>query len=31
MNKLHKLLDKASEAYYAGTPTIPDYMFDMLA
>ena len=31
MNKLHKLLDKASEAYYQGTPTIPDFMFDMLA
>ena len=31
MNKLHKLLDKASEAYYQGMPTIPDYMFDMLA
>jgi len=31
MNKLHKLLDKASEAYYAGRPTIPDYVFDELA
>jgi DNA ligase (NAD+) len=31
MNKLHELLDRASEAYYQGTPTIPDYMFDMLA
>jgi len=31
MNKLHKLLDKASEAYYAGRPTIPDYVFDTLA
>lgn len=31
MNKLHKLLDKASEAYYAGKPTIPDYIFDILA
>jgi len=31
MNKLHKLLDKASEAYYAGKPTIPDYVFDELA
>lgn len=31
MNKLHKLLDKASEAYYAGKPTIPDYVFDQLA
>lgn len=31
MNKLHKLLDKASHDYYAGTPTIPDYVFDELA
>jgi len=31
MNKLHKLLDKASEAYYAGRPTISDYVFDTLA
>jgi len=31
MNKLHKLLDKASEAYYAGKPTISDYIFDILA
>jgi DNA ligase (NAD+) len=31
MNKLHKLLDKASQDYYAGSPTIPDYVFDELA
>ena len=31
MNKLHKLLDKASEDYYAGNPTISDYIFDILA
>jgi DNA ligase (NAD+) len=31
MNKLHKLLDKASEAYYSGSPTISDYVFDELA
>jgi len=31
MNKLHKFLDKASAAYYAGTPIISDYIFDKLA
>ena len=31
MNKLHKFLDQASQAYYAGTPTISDQVFDQLA
>jgi len=31
MNKLHKYLDQASEAYYAGNPIINDLAFDILA
>lgn len=31
MNKLHKFLDTASQAYYAGNPTISDQVFDKLA
>jgi NAD-dependent DNA ligase len=31
MNKLHKFLDQASQAYYAGTPVISDQVFDQLA
>ena len=31
MNKLHKFLDTASQAYYAGTPIISDQVFDQLA
>jgi len=31
MNKLHKFLDTASQAYYAGTPIISDQVFDRLA
>lgn len=31
MNKLHKYLDQASKAYYAGNPIINDLAFDILA
>ena len=31
MNKLHKFLDQASQAYYAGTPILSDQIFDSLA
>ena len=31
MNKLHKFLDKASEAYYQGNPILSDLAFDILA
>lgn len=31
MNKLHKYLDEASKAYYAGNPIINDLAFDILA
>lgn len=31
MNKLHKYLDQASEAYYQGNPIINDLAFDILA
>jgi len=31
MNKLHKYLDEASQAYYAGNPIINDLAFDVLA
>ncbi|NDG29571.1 DNA ligase [bacterium] len=31
MNKLHKFLDQASQAYYTGIPIISDIVFDKLA
>lgn len=31
MNKLHKFLDKVSQDYYAGNPSISDQVFDQLA